>query len=80
MTRLLILLLFAVLIAGCDRNQSHVRVRMEPEQLHTTDKCVVRVVTIDGCQYIIAQTGWADGGMSIIHKQNCRYCRKEAAK
>ena len=36
--------------------------------------CDVKVITVDSCEYIIAQTGTMDGGLSIVHKQNCKYC------
>lgn len=34
----------------------------------------VKVITVDSCEYIVAQTGTLDGGLSIVHKQNCKYC------
>ncbi len=34
----------------------------------------VKVLTIEDCEYIVAQKWRQEGGMSIIHKQNCKYC------
>jgi hypothetical protein len=34
----------------------------------------IKVVDIDSCEYILAQTGTINGGLSIVHKQNCKYC------
>ena len=36
--------------------------------------CDVKVITVDSCEYIVAQTGTMDGGLSIVHKQNCKFC------
>lgn len=36
--------------------------------------CDIKVVEIDSCEYVVAQTGFKDGGLSIVHKQNCKYC------
>jgi len=36
--------------------------------------CDVKVITVDSCEYIVAQTGTMNGGLSIVHKQNCKFC------
>lgn len=36
--------------------------------------CDVKVITVDSCEYIVAQTGSIRGGLSIVHKQNCKFC------
>lgn len=43
----------------------------EPETLNDEKGSGITVMTIDSCQYIKAQTGRQDGGVSIIHKENC---------
>ena len=34
----------------------------------------VRVFEVDSCEYIVTTTGTINGGVSTIHKQNCKFC------
>jgi len=38
----------------------------------------VKIITVDSCQYVVAETGTSNGGISIIHKQNCTFCHNRA--
>lgn len=40
----------------------------------------VRVFEVDSCEYVAYDTGTSDGGTSIIHKQNCKFCLARHAK
>ena len=39
----------------------------------------VRVFEVDSCEYIGFESG-SEGGTSIIHKQNCKFCLARNAK
>lgn len=39
----------------------------------------IRVFEVDSCEYI-GFSGTSDGGTSIIHKQNCKFCLQRLAK
>lgn len=41
---------------------------------YSSMSCEIKVITVDSCEYIVAQTGFSNGGISIVHKQNCKYC------
>ena len=32
------------------------------------------IIEVDSCQYVVAVKNSFNGGVSIIHKQNCKYC------
>jgi hypothetical protein len=34
----------------------------------------VYFTTIDSCEYVVATKYFSDGGVSIVHKENCKYC------
>jgi hypothetical protein len=67
------ILLLCAVFSSCNKtpqspNSAEVKTR------YTSWSCDVKLVDIDSCEYIVAQTGFKDGGLSIIHKQNCKYC------
>jgi hypothetical protein len=79
-------LLVAVLFVGCvDKNSQEVK---QVEQSKNEGRTVyefgfnkkVRVFEIDSCEYVAYDTGTSDGGTSIIHKQNCKFCLSRSAK
>ena len=39
----------------------------------------IRVYEVDSCEYI-GFSGTSDGGTSIIHKQNCKFCTERSKK
>lgn len=39
----------------------------------------IRVYEVDSCEYI-GFSGTSDGGASIIHKQNCKFCTERSKK
>ena len=41
---------------------------------HNEQALEIKVIEVEGCEYIVAQNGTANGGVSIIHKRNCKYC------
>lgn len=41
---------------------------------YSSYSCDIKVVDVDSCEYIVGQTGFSNGGLCIVHKQNCKYC------
>ena len=39
------------------------------------DKVYIKVIRIDKCEYIVTDLDTYQGGVSIIHKQNCSNCK-----
>ena len=80
------LMLVAVLFVGCvDKNSQEVK---QVEQSKNEGRIVyefgfnkkVRIFEVDSCEYIAYDTGTSNGGTSIIHKQNCKFCLARSAK
>ena len=79
MKRINLLLAASILIlASCNDYESKFKRPERTDDLvkskYTSWVLDVKVLTIDSCEYIVAQTGRQDGGVSIIHKQNCKHC------
>ena len=34
------------------------------------------ITVIDSCEYIVAETTYISGGVGIVHKQNCKFCKQ----
>lgn len=64
-------MLAAGLFVGCEPTAKD---GASSDTKYTSWACSIKVVEIDSCQYVLAQTGTSDGGLSIVHKQNCKYC------
>lgn len=80
------LMLVAVLFVGCvDKNSQEVK---QVEQSKNEGRTVyefgfnkkVRIFEVDSCEYVAYDTGTSNGGISIIHKQNCKFCLARSAK
>lgn len=46
--------------------------KRQPDELYL----YVTVKIVDSCEYIVAHTDTYNGGVSIIHKQNCKNHKK----
>lgn len=68
-------IVFVGLFTSCEKIQ--VKQSNNHVYVHNSSTCVVKIITIDSCQYIVAQTVSVNGGLSIIHKQNCNHCNKK---
>ena len=67
------MLLLAAVYSSCNENTEQ-KQGVDVKSKYTSWTCDIKVVDIDSCEYIVAQTGFRDGGLSIVHKQNCKYC------
>jgi hypothetical protein len=65
------ILLLAAVFSSCEPQSKD---GTKTDTKYTSLACDIKVVTIDSCEYIVAQAGRIDGGLSIVHKQNCKYC------
>jgi hypothetical protein len=74
--------LAAVIFCGCEApNEKNTPPQTTDVQTrYTSWSCDIKVLNIDDCEYIVAQTGFKDGGLSIVHKQNCKYCDARSKK
>ena len=74
-----IILTTAIVFVGLFTSCEKIQVKQSNNHVYEyiSSSCEVKVITIDSCQYIIAQTGTQNGGLSIIHKQNCNHCNKK---
>lgn len=59
--------LACIVLSSCWKSESGVEVQAKYRSL----AFAVKVVTVDSCQYVVANT---KDGVSVIHKQNCKYC------
>lgn len=69
-----VLAAFLLLSAVCSSCEPQYKDGLNSNIQYTDWACNAKVITVDSCDYIVAQTGTSDGGLSIIHKQNCKYC------
>ena len=74
-----IILATAIVFVGLFTSCEKIQVKQSNNQFneYINSSCEVKVITIDSCQYIVAQTVSVNGGLSIIHKQNCNHCNKK---
>jgi len=70
-TAIALYLMSAVVLSSCESQQQQQQ-NVNLEIKYKSKTCDINVVEIDSCQYIIAQTGYGNGGISIIHKFNCK--------
>ena len=81
----LYILLVAFLFSGCLTKNSNQKQEVPTENYNM--KTIydfgwhqqIRVYEIDSCEYI-GFSGTSDGGTSIIHKQNCKFCAERSKK
>ena len=71
-TILIIAIVGFLALVGCREYQQPLNTTTEFHQLGE----IVKVINIDSCEYIFASTDMMDGGVSIVHKQNCKYCKQ----
>lgn len=71
MKNLLVLIIPLWLLVGCGKPNN------EPGVSTAGSWLEIRTVSHDGHKFILAQTGTADGGVSIIHHPDCE-CLKKA--
>lgn len=67
MKKLILLVLAAVVMAGCVTKKSHEKV------FESMFGWSYRVLVIDSCEYV-------DGGNQLAHKGNCRFCKERREK
>jgi hypothetical protein len=65
------ILMLAAVFSSCEPQSKD---GTKTDKKYTSWACDIKVVTIDSCEYIVAQASRIDGGLSIVHKQNCKYC------
>ena len=70
---ILAMLLLAAVFLSCNE-KINTKQAADVQIKYTSRSCDIKVVDVDSCEYIVAQTGTLDGGLSIVHKQNCKYC------
>lgn len=79
-----IMLYLAFLCVGCDEQPTYKNevVKEETISLGTReyDQTKVKTVVIDSCEYLYAWFGMANGGGSLTHKGNCKFCRARVEK
>jgi hypothetical protein len=73
---LAIAIVFVVMFTSCEVPTT-IKKQATSEYQYKSLICDVQIITIDSCEYIVAQTGTFDGGLCIIHKQNCTNCTKK---
>ena len=75
-------LLVAVIFCGCE-NETPKEEPSKNENMRTIYDFgwhqQIRVYEVDSCEYI-GFSGTSDGGTSIIHKQNCKFCAVRSKK
>jgi len=54
---------------GCNESETQ---KQQNVKVYGSMSLDIKVIKIDSCEYVIAQTGYRDGGVSITHKQNCK--------
>jgi hypothetical protein len=77
-------LLVAVIFCGCGNENT---TQTPTEKTENNGKIIydygwntkVRVFQVDSCEYIGFDAG-TEGGTSIIHKQNCKFCAERSKK
>lgn len=78
------ILLVVVIFYGCENRSTS---QTSTEKLKNSGRIIynygwnttVRVFEVDGCEYIGFDNG-SNGGTSIIHKQNCKFCTERNKK
>lgn len=70
----IILLFFNSSCKELDRSETSEKKEGRVEIKYSTFSYDVSIIEIDNCEYIFAKTGDYQGGVSIIHKQNCKFC------
>lgn len=78
--RTILYVLLSIVVFGCNNSaEKHKsksgRIIYDEYGWNTT----IRVFVVDECEYIAFDTG-GSGGVSIIHKQNCRFCEGRKKK
>lgn len=69
-------LLVAVIFCGCGSNNSEQQ-KQPLNKIQTIETGYVQVVSIDSCEYVVWNYGYAGG---IVHKQNCKFCVERSKK
>jgi len=69
-------LLVAVIFCGCGSNNSEQQ-KQPLNKIQTIETGDVQVVSIDSCEYVVWNYGYAGG---IVHKQNCKFCVERSKK
>jgi hypothetical protein len=76
-------LLVAVIFCGCENETKKQEAVTENKNMKTVYNFGwyqhIRVYEVDSCEYI-GFSGTSDGGTSIIHKQNCKFCAERSKK
>lgn len=72
-----IIALCLIIVSGCkpnDYNDNSVKNSKNNSYYELNDCIEISVTEVDSCQYVVANV--FGNGVSIIHKQNCKYCLK----
>lgn len=69
-------LLVAVIFSGCGSNNSEQQ-KQPLNKIQKIETGDVQVVSIDSCEYVVWNYGYAGG---IVHKQNCKFCAERSKK
>lgn len=81
--QLIVVVAFAIAICGAffiaKKNKEDRENFVQPieKSIRTVE---LSVMEIDSCEYIVCGTYSTDGGVSIVHKQNCKYCLQRNSK
>jgi hypothetical protein len=68
------LIIILILLTSCnDKTPQEIK---ESQTEYSKFNTQIYVVVVDSCEYIVASKTYSDGGVSIIHKHNCKFCSK----
>lgn len=68
-------LLFCIIFVSCDSNEGQKNEYPSPKIKYENNAYSIKIIDVDSCEYLLANTGTIGGGISIIHKENCKYCK-----
>lgn len=72
-----LLLIFSFFLLSCGAEPTYIKQGLRPVGVkhNPTDDNGYEIITIDSCEYIYAWFGQGNGGGSLTHKGNCKYCK-----
>lgn len=78
MKKKLIVLLLAITIFNCSCKEETIKEEYKPIQsdlVYERGWVGIHLIIIDSCEYLQCDYGDHRGGVSLIHKQNCKNCK-----
>lgn len=86
MKKFILLIMLAFVVASCKQDkvkitpQKEVSVVLPGQGASALSEDGYKIVVIDSCEYIYAWFGAGNGGGSLTHKGNCKFCQKRHDK